>query len=98
MCAGGGPGSDAGLLDEFLREVINDTNDSDSDDNHGKVPHLSPLLQVGGASHSARPAGGRGGGGAGALAVHRHHSLSPPHHPGRGHHAPPTLNCQGLSG
>ena len=34
MCAGGGPGSDAGLLDEFLREVINITNDNDSDDNH----------------------------------------------------------------
>ena len=98
MCDGGGPGSDAGLLDEFLREVINITNDNDSDDNHDKVPHLSPHLQVGGASHSAWPPSGRGWGGARALAVHCHQSLSPSHHPGRGHHAPPPLNCQGLSG
>ena len=98
MCSGGGPGSDAGLLDEFLREVNTDKMIVIADEYNDQVPHLSALLQVGGPPHCAWPAGGRGGGGAGALAVHRDQSLSAPHNQGRGHHAAPPLDCPGLSG
>ena len=73
-------------------------NDHDNDDDNDQVPHLSALLQVGGAPHCARPAGGRGGAGAGALAVQRDQPLPAPHHQGRGHHASPPLHCPGLSG
>ena len=97
MCAGGGPGSYADILDEFLREVNNDWSFLSVTMALLQVPHLCALLQVGGAPHCARPAGGRGGRGAGALAVHRHQPLSAPHHQGRGHNAPPPINCEGLS-